>query len=206
MGQSARTSRVGACLSWSYPVPRSSWRRRSGYWVHRSPLGVLAPSGSFVILSPSGIFRNRATTSSNLGSSSEALPGTADLALALTSQVLEGSSHGLLCPFSVRGEWSRTRGRTFQVQRHPLSAFLTPSGVLSSTRPATICRWLTLFGFYPSEPSSSRTLAVSSSLVLPSSMFLCGRRFGRLPDVAHVRSCIPGGFRCPRSGSDVANR
>jgi len=50
---------------------------RSGYWVHRSPLGVQAPSGSFVGLVSPGSLRIRATTSSNLGSPSETLPGTA---------------------------------------------------------------------------------------------------------------------------------
>jgi len=89
-------SRLGACLSWSYPVPRSSWRRRSGYWVHRSPLGVQAPSGFSVVLSSFGFFRIRATTSSNLGSASEALPGTADLVLALTSQ-----ASGRLLPWTL---------------------------------------------------------------------------------------------------------
>jgi hypothetical protein len=42
------------------------------------------------------IFRNQATTSSNLGSASEALPGTADLVLALTSQ-----TSGRLLPWTL---------------------------------------------------------------------------------------------------------
>jgi hypothetical protein len=68
-------------------------------------------------------------------------------AALLRDRPVRGSSHGLPCPFSVRGKVSRTRGRTFQVQRHPLSAFLTPSGVSSSLSRATIFRWLTLIGF-----------------------------------------------------------
>lgn len=54
---------------------------------------------------------------------------------------LEGSSHGLSGPFSVRGVRSRTRGRDIpSSQRHPLPTFLTSSGVLSSARPVTIFR------------------------------------------------------------------
>jgi hypothetical protein len=56
LGQSTRNEPRWCLPLFSYPVPRSTWRRRSGYWVHHSPLGVQAPSGFSVVLSSFGSF------------------------------------------------------------------------------------------------------------------------------------------------------
>lgn len=65
---------------------------RSGYLVHRSPLGVRAPSGSFVCLVSGRLLRIGWTTSTNLGSPSETLPGTAPSPLRLAASMTAAAS------------------------------------------------------------------------------------------------------------------
>lgn len=207
-GLTGRTSRPIACLSWSYPVPRSSRRRRSGYWVHRSPLGVRAPSGSFVILSSSEVLRYRATTSSNLGSASEALPGTADLVPALASR-----SSGRLLPWTF---WPVQRSRRAESDSRPgHSKFPAPSPpdvshVLRGFVLRSPCHHFQMTDALRVHPFRAFFLPDPGHRLVAGAALLDVSPRETLRSVARrgvvFRGCIPEGFRCPRSGTTRINR